>query len=118
MTFGGKVKCCFVCTNRRSDSGLNVTILDVEWKRMPFGRTNHPAEVNSITKPMSFNEMVNVSERLGKNLPFVRVDFYEIGGKPYIGDITLYPAAGFERFEPQELDRVMGDWIILPTDGK
>lgn len=118
MTFSGRVKCCFTCTNRRSDNGLNVTVYDREWERMPFGRPNHPADVNPIPKPKSYEEMVEISERLGENMPFVRVDFYEIEGRPYVGEMTLYPAAGFEDFEPQEWNRVLGDWIELPLRKK
>ena len=116
MTFRGRVNCCFTCTNRKSDNGLNVTVYDREWERMPFGRSNHPADVNPIPKPKSYEEMVEISERLGENMLFVRVDFYEIEERPYVGEMTLYPAAGFEDFEPKEWDKTLGDWINLPID--
>ena len=60
MTFSGKVKGCFTCTNRRSDNGLNVTVFDREWERMPFGRPNHPVDVNPIVTPQSYEEMVEI----------------------------------------------------------
>ena len=60
--------------------------------------------------------MVEISERLGEDMPFVRVDFYEIEERPYVGEMTLYPAAGFEDFEPKEWDKTLGDWINLPID--
>lgn len=115
MAFGGKVKCGFTCTNRRSDEGLYVTFYDTDWKKMPFERT-YPAEVKPVEKPASYELMIELAEKLSENLPFSRVDFYEIEGKPYFGEITLYPGAGFEAFEPKEWDKTLGDWIELPKD--
>lgn len=112
MCFNGKVKCLFVCTNRRSKSGLNVTFFDTCWKRLPFER-NHPADPNEIPKPKSFDLMISLSEQLSKNLKFSRIDFYEYNGKPYFGEITLYPGSGYESFSPEEWDLTLGNWINL-----
>ena len=115
MVFKGKVKCTFTCTNRRSGGGLNVTFFDTNWERMPFTR-HYPMDVNAIERPASYEEMVRVSERLSEFMPFSRIDFYEIKGKPYFGEITLYPGAGYEEFEPKEWDYTLGEWMKLPID--
>ena len=115
MCFNGKVKCIFVCSNRKSESGLNVTFFDLDWKRLPFER-KYPVNPNIIERPKTFEEMVILAEKLSKNIPFVRIDFYEIDDKPYFGEITFYPGAGFEKFEPEEWDEVLGSWIKLPID--
>ena len=114
MVFNGTVRCSFTCTNRRSSNGLNVTFFDRDWKRMPFTR-QYPADVKRIDKPVSYEEMVQLSEALSKDLIFSRVDFYEIKGIPYFGEITLYPGAGFEAFSSREWDKLLGDWIDLPN---
>ena len=44
----------------------------------------------------------------------MRTDFYEVNGKLYFGEITFYPASGFEKFLPSKWDEVFGSWIILP----
>ena len=115
MVFKGEVRCCFTCTNRRSVDGLKVTFFDVDWERMPFIR-HYPADNKPIEKPVSYEEMVRISERLSEFIPFSRVDFYEIKGMPYFGEITLYPGGGFEEFTPMHWDGILGDWIKLPTD--
>lgn len=51
---------------------------------------------------------------LSKDLPFSRIDFYEVAGEMYFGEITFYPASGFGTFEPEEWDIILGDWITLP----
>ena len=46
--------------------------------------------------------------------PFVRVDFYNIHGKIYFGEMTFFPASGYWKFVPSDLDLVFGDWLTLP----
>lgn len=80
---------------------------------MPFER-HYPQDPNPIPKPDSYEEMVCLAERLAEGIPFVRVDFYEIDGRPYFGEMTLYPGSGWEEFTPPKWDRVLGDWLTLP----
>ncbi len=59
--------------------------------------------------------MVELSKKLSKGIPFVRVDFYEGPQGPIFGELTLYPASGFSRFEPAEGDKYFGDLLRLPS---
>ncbi|MBQ4597483.1 MAG: hypothetical protein IJB12_03700 [Methanocorpusculum sp.] len=119
MCFNGRVKCEFTCTNRRSTEGLNVTFFDTDWNILPFER-HYPADKNEIEKPAMFSEMLSLSEVIAKDLKcsFVRIDFYEIEGKIYFGEFTLYPGAGMEEFTPIEWDSTLGSWIELPKMGE
>ena len=45
------------------------------------------------------------------------MDLNLCGGKVYFGEITFYPASGFEGFKPEEWDLKLGEWIKLPTGG-
>ena len=72
MCFNGKVKCIFTCTDRYAPEGLKVTFFDTrKWERMPFKR-HYPIDKKTIEKPHSFDEMVHLSEKLSKGIPFVR----------------------------------------------
>lgn len=113
MCFNGKVKCSFTCLNRHSKEGLNVDFYDVDWNKMPFER--HYKNSNTILeKPKNYEKMLELAEKLSKDIPFVRVDFYEIHGKIYFGELTFYPGAGFEEFNPEKYDEILGSWIELP----
>ena len=114
MVFNGKVKYCVVCTNRRGIGGVHVTFYDTDWKKMPVVLKNHPSDSEVINKPGSFDKMVEIAEILSENIPFLRVDFYEINDKPYFGEITFYPYAGFGLFNPAEWDLIFGNMIELP----
>lgn len=112
MCFNGTVKCSFVCLNRYSKLGLNVDFYDVEWKTMPFER-HYPNSGTIVSKPRYYDKMVEFSEKLAKDIPFVRVDFYEANGQMYFGELTLYPGSGLEEFNPKEFDLKLGSWIDL-----
>lgn len=114
MCFNGKVKCSFVCLNRNSPKGLNVDFYDINWKPMPFER-HYPNSGTTISKPNNYDKMVKFAEILSKDIPFVRVDFYEVNGQLYFGEITFYPGSGFEEFNPESYDYLLGQWIQLPS---
>ena len=64
-----------------------------------------------IPRPKSFEEMKRMVSILASNIPFSRIDFYEINGKPYFGEITFFPASGMGNFNPREWNKKMGDMI-------
>ena len=63
--------------------------------------------------PVNLNRMIKLAEMLSKNIPFLRVDLYEVNGKIYFGELTFYPASGFGKFKPEDCDRKLGDLIDL-----
>lgn len=115
MCFNGQIKCTFVCLNRASQSGLNIDIYDADWNPMPFERPLHPNSGSIISKPKNFDKMLEISKKLSKSMAFVRVDFYEVNGKLYIGELTLYPGSGLEPFSPDSYDNILGSWLALPN---
>lgn len=113
MCFGGKVECSFVCTERDDkDKGLAVTFFDKNWNKLPFERHYRSSEKN-LKKPKNYDKMIDLAEKLSYNIPFVRVDFYEVNDKIYFGELTFYPGSGFEEFKPDEWDYKLGNLIDL-----
>ena len=115
MCFNGKVKCSFVCSDRYGEGGLKVDFYDLEWKKMPFQR-HYPNSNQDIPKPRKYELMIELAEKLSEGIPFVRVDFYEINGKVYFGELTFFPGSGFEEFTPEKYDRILGDMLELPKE--
>lgn len=116
MCFHGKVKAAFVCTGRGTNKGLHITFYTAEWNRMPFEEIHYPSEKTDIDKPKSYEEMIELAERLSENIPFVRVDFYEVNQKVFFGELTFYTGGGMEEFTPQEWEYKFGEYISLPAD--
>ena len=69
-----------------------------------------------VEKPAMLNEMLEMARTLSKGVPFLRTDFYYIHGRILFGELTLFPASGFQRFVPEYYDRLFGDWIDLPKN--
>lgn len=113
MCFNGEVKCSFVCNDRFSNDGLKVTFYDKEWNIMPFER-HYPRSRTPIAKPYCYDEMIKIAEKLSENIPFVRVDFYEINNQIYFGEMTFFPGGGMEEFTPVDWDYTLGSWLRLP----
>ncbi|WP_379923444.1 ATP-grasp fold amidoligase family protein [Erythrobacter sp. R86502] len=61
-----------------------------------------------VTAPTSLDRMVANAERIASPFDFARVDFYEIDGMPKFGEVTFYPGSGLDRFDPEELDALIG----------
>ena len=58
--------------------------------------------------PENILEMVALAEKLAEDFPFARVDFYNIKGKIYFGEITFYPWSGYVQYMPDEFDFELG----------
>ena len=113
MCFDGEPKLSFTCSERYKD-GLKVTFFDLDWNKLPFER-HYPSSNRKIKKPLNYDLMLEFSKILSDNIPFVRVDWYEINGKLYFGEMTFYPGSGYEEFKPLEWDKKIGDLIKLPS---
>ena len=65
--------------------------------------------------PANLNAMIALAEKLATNIPFLRVDFYNINGKIYFGELTFYPASGLSHWAPEEWDEKLGCFLQLPS---
>ena len=113
--FNGIPKFILVCSDRFTESGLTENFYTSEWKLMPVKRPNIPNAKIQLQKPEKLEKMIALAEELSKNIPFLRVDFYLVEGNIYFSELTFFPASGFVPFEPEEWDRIFGEWLKLPN---
>lgn len=59
-------------------------------------------------KPDRFDDMVKVAEGIGRNFEFIRVDFYCVDGKIYLGEIGIAPNAARLPIISDALDKRLG----------
>lgn len=105
--FNGKVKFLKIDFNRSSNHGANY--YDLEMNLLPFGEGECPPNPNKIfEKPRNLQLMIDLAEQLSMEFPFVRVDFYNINGKIYFGELTFYPGSGYTQFIPDSADFDLG----------
>ncbi len=111
--FNGSYKMMFIATNRQGNGDTYFDFFDRDFNHLPF-TNGHPNAPSLPHKPHNYNKMIELAEKLSKSIPQVRVDFYDVNGKIYFGEMTFFHWSGFVKFEPNEWDRIIGDWIELP----
>lgn len=111
--FNGEVKAMFIATERFAKEETKFDFYDVDFNHLPFvnGHSNSDKE---IKKPKNFELMKELACRLSKGIPHVRVDFYEVEGEVYFGELTFFHYSGIVPFEPAEWDEKFGSYIDLP----
>lgn len=113
----GKLEFVYCSVGRETVNKRN--IYDSDWNPLMFTWSEPYKDASTlrgdeIPSPLSFNEMKIVGAEIAKDFPYVRVDFYDVDGKLYFGEITFYHGGGFDMFTPVEYDRYFGKKLILP----
>ena len=111
LCFNGKAYYCWVDKGRFRDHTRNV--YDLEWNLQPWSQA-HPISDMPIEKPQNFEKMIELVESLADQFSHVRVDFYNIEGKLYFGEMTFTNASGLEVIYPHEYDRHLGELWNIP----
>ncbi|MBK8151396.1 MAG: hypothetical protein IPK58_25180, partial [Acidobacteria bacterium] len=55
--------------------------------------------------------------QLSSQFDFIRVDLYIVGDEVYFGELTNFPAAGWDAIEPTWLDFKLGTMVNLVGSG-
>lgn len=112
--FDGTVKALFVATERQiKGEDVKFDFFDKEFNHLPL-RQGHENAPNIPEKPKRFDEMKSLASKLSQGLKQVRVDFYEVNGQIFFGELTFFHHGGWTPFEPEEWDYTFGEWIALP----
>ena len=110
--FNGKCKMLFVATGRGAGD-VRFDFFDTEFNHLPF-QQGHPWADYPIQKPKGFEKMIELAEKLSTKYLHVRVDFYDINGHVYFGELTFFHFSGNVPFVPEEWDYKIGEWLTLP----
>lgn len=112
--FDGVPKVMFIASDRANpNEETKFDFFDMDFQHLPF-TNGHPNAKIPPKKPQSFEKMKELAARLSEGIPQVRVDFYDINGKIYFGEMTFFHWSGLMPFKPESWDEKMGDWIKLP----
>jgi hypothetical protein len=106
---GSKVRFIQVDRGRFSQHTRNLYSRDWEPLKARLTLQNHPVDA----QPARLAEMVRVAEELARPFEFLRVDFYVSPEWLYVGELTNYSGAGFERFVPESFSEELGSYWAL-----
>ena len=117
--FNGIVRMISVDINRGSENHKR-NWYDTNWKREPYkwsspkgnGKFTDPADYE-VPKPDTLEDMIKMSEILANPFAYVRVDWYDVDGQLFFGEITYYHDGGNKPILPHEWDLKLGSQLML-----
>lgn len=109
--FNGEPYVFFFASDRKHHAKAD--FYDLHWHKQAYRWFYEPSG-KVFAKPKCLQEMIEYAKILSEGFPFVRVDFYEVEGTVYFGELTFFHGGGDGWFEPKEMDKVFGDLITLP----
>lgn len=113
FTFGGVPKVLYIAQGRGRGGQTYADFFDMEFHHLPF-TIDHDMAPKFPEKPVNFELMKDFAAKLSAGTPQLRVDFYEVDGKLYFGEMTFFHCSGMAPFHPEQWDRTFGEWVNLP----
>ena len=112
--FNGNPYCIFTGSNRNHEKHtVDFNVFDLEWNRMNHYMTERYRNNVFVPKPKHLDKMLSYAQILSNGFPEVRVDFYEVNGKVYFGEMTFTSNCGRMDYFTPEFLKIMGQTIIL-----
>lgn len=116
-TFNSEPKFFYTTSNRGQEGGLKEDFFDVDGNHMNLNQEGYYGnEKMPPALPQNLSKMIEISRILSQGTYHLRVDFYEVAGKLYCGELTFFDGSGLCLFTPYEYNRIIGDWLKLPID--
>jgi hypothetical protein len=108
--FKGEEKVIQVDTDRFINHKRN--FYDLEWNLLPITQV-YDNDKNILPKPSKLDEMIKIGRKIvsKENFEFARIDFYEVQGVVYFGEITFFPEGGIGLFKNKQMDEIMFNLI-------
>lgn len=105
----GKPKFALVVSGRNKSETR--TFVDMDWNPIPVARKGKRTSGNPM-KPNNLSKMIDLAQKLAEGFPLVRIDFYEVNNKVYVGEMTFTPGM-FLGLRPIEMDYKLGELLDL-----
>lgn len=116
FTFNGEPKLMYIA-NGRDYAKKDKQVVYADFFDMDFNHVDlcidHENAPECPQKPRNFEQMAEYARKLAQGTKHLRVDFYEVNGKLYSGELTFYHCGGLHEFITKQWDRIMGEWISL-----
>lgn len=112
--FNGNIELIWVDANRYEGQHIR-NIYSPDWELLPVTK-DYPNDAGMDLKPECYEKMNELARILSKDFICVRVDFYEVDGKVYFGEMTFTSGSGYGTFNPPEFDYELGSKLKLPND--
>ncbi len=88
-----------------------------DWQWLDITHTKVPRSDKRDMPPPNLDRMLRIARDLSAGFPHVRVDFYNVDGRIYFGELTFTHGGGFTQYMPADFDLTMGRMMPLPAPG-
>lgn len=110
--FNGKVEYILLCTNRKG-MHADYVMYDKDWNLTDFSKLAcEKGQSIAVPRPKMLDKAIECSEKLSKDFPFVRVDWYIMEDRIYFGELTFTPCGGLDD-DIREGDRIMAELLKI-----
>lgn len=107
-------RCAFVQVDGGRFGARTQDFFSRAWEHVPLSG-GPPWATPEPRPPARLDEMIEVAERLGRGIDFVRVDLYDADGRVVFGELTSYPAGGDSPFAPESFNEEFGRRWTVPA---
>lgn len=112
----GKEKFLYVSQGMENHETARISFLKTDWQFAPFKRSDYKSFEKLPKKPSQYKKMLQIARILSEDIPFLRVDLYQIQNQIYFSELTFSPCSGHMPFMPAEWDEKMGKLIKIPSN--
>ncbi len=94
----GIPQCIWIAYNRTNEHGVDMNIYDLDWVSHPEWTVDMPHyhfKGVEIPRPKCLDDMISYCKILARPFPEVRIDYYVINDRPYLGELTFTSGFGF-----------------------
>ena len=117
--FGGEPKILYLSEGLENHSTARMSFYDMSMELIDCRRKDFAPLNYRPVPPKNFEKMKKLSAKLSRDIPHVRVDWYEIDGRLYFGELTFTTCAGMVPFaDGGGWDEKMGSWVDLEMVNK
>lgn len=114
MCFNGRAEVIEVHENRFTEGKEHTqTFYDRNWSKLPIVQEGLMYVKEERSMPVLLPVIMDLSEKLAKDMYHARIDWYLIKEKIYFGEITFFDGSGFESFPNREDNIFLGELIKI-----
>lgn len=110
--FHGVPKFCCIIKERFQNGDVNLITYPLgyyttAWNLIDVAHDDHPIYWDA-PRPKGLDKMLEISQILSADFPFVRVDFFPTDRKLYLSELTFYPSGGLAKYTPAQFSDDVG----------
>lgn len=102
--------CIFIQVDYQRFGAHRRDVFDADWNRTNIRIDIENSEIPA-PRPECFDEMIHLAKLTAKQFSYIRVDFYQVEGRVYFGELTFTPGAGLCHLMPLSAEKEWGSYF-------